>query len=648
MPNWRFRKLKKSELNRGTTEAEFFRGGESTIDSLVRESIQNSLDATDKAIPGPVRVRFFVSGNGGAVPVENAAPWLKDLGPHLKAAKLAGDEDNAQPASFVVIEDFKTLGLCGSTTAARQTELTELEKEFFYFFWRNVGITGKGGIERGSWGLGKLVYPAASDYRAMFGLTVRKTDGKQYLMGLAGLGQHTLGSDDWHDAFGFYGEFEKDPADDDFVLPCEDPEVLTAFRQTFRLKRTNEAGLSVVVPFPRDEEILATGAIEAFACSILHQFAFPLAAGQLTVEVESPSRTIHITRDDLEDVINEIDWSSRTNEKTRIRESIDLARWALDNADQVLSLTRKNEASLGASWEELVIAPEELQAARDRFNSRTPVGFEVPVLVRRRSGERQMSRFQVFLRQRDDLPGAHCAFVRQGLTITEVPGPSGSGLVALVVVEDAPLAELLRAAENPAHTRWNVRADRVKEKFVGGDSRVQVVTSAPRELLRQLLNADATVDRELLADLFPEPSDHGGPIRPGETKGRKKAKGTITPPPAPKPKPLRIDRVDGGFVAAHVANVVRSSDELQVEVAFDCESGNPFKLYEVFDFDLSKSPIKVETQDADVMEVRSNRLTLKVRDGFKLRVTGFDTSRDLILKPRWIPKADAPTEEEAE
>ena len=46
MPEWRFRLLKKSELNRGATEAEFFRG-ESTIDSLVRESIQNSLDAGD-------------------------------------------------------------------------------------------------------------------------------------------------------------------------------------------------------------------------------------------------------------------------------------------------------------------------------------------------------------------------------------------------------------------------------------------------------------------------------------------------------------------------------------------------------------------------------------------------------------------------
>lgn len=638
MPSWRFRELKKSELNRGTTEEEFFRGGESSIDSLVRESVQNSLDAEDRSVPGPVRVRFYVSGPAGASPAGLSSKWLSQLVPSLRAAGLIpADADGLSAMPFVVIEDFKTLGLCGSTTAARQSEMSDLEREFFYFFWRNVGITGKGGGQRGSWGLGKLVYPSASAYRSMFGMTVRKSDNRHLLMGLAGVGQHMLGENKWHDAFGFFGEFGLDPDDEDFVLPVETPAVIEEFRNTFRLKRRGEAGLSVVVPCPRDEEIQAAGALESFARSVLHQFAYPLAAGTLTVEIEGPARAISISRDVLDDVLAQIDWSEYRSEFTRTREAIELARWTFDNSEQVIPLSRKNEASVGANWDNLQLSPELLESARERFHAREPVAFEVPVLVRRKNGEKALSLFQVSLRQRDDLPGSHCSFVRQGLTITDVPGPVGSGLVALTVVEDLPLAELLRSAENPAHTRWSSAADRLKQNFTGGGERVQVVTAAPREILRILLNSDAEVDRELLADLFPEPSSGGLHRRVVDGKGRKKRKGKIDPPPRPQPSSIRVDTVSDGFVVVHVPAVKRRSELLQLNVAFDCVTGSPWAAYERFDFDVSQPPIATFADAAEIISLDGNKIVARVRDGFMLRVTGFDTSRDLIIDPRWLP-----------
>lgn len=636
MPNWRFRGLKKSELNRGTTEEEFFRGGESSIDSLVRESIQNSLDAEDRALPGPVRVRFFVSGAGGAVPRKESDRWLNELVPHLVASKIIESEgDVLTTTPFVVIEDFKTLGLSGSVTAARQTEFTDAEREFFYFFWRNIGITGKGRDNRGSWGLGKLVFPAASAHRAMFGLTVRRSDAKQYLMGMAGLGQHTMHGGQWHDAFGFFGEFGKDQDDPDFVLPVDDAAILGEFRKAFRLSRQMEPGVSFVVPYPRDEELLASGAPDAFARAVLHQFAYPIAAGKLTVDVESPSRTIHINRGNLEVVASELDWAMRLQEKTKVREAIALAKWALENSESPFPFARRTDA-LTANWEELRIEPEALQLARERFTQGNPVAFEVPVLVRRKGGQKELSRFRVFVRQRNDVVGTHCSFVRQGLTVTDIPGPTASGLIALTVVEDPPLAELLRAAENPAHTKWSGKADRLNSNFTGGSYRVDVVTSAPREVLRHLLNSDAHVDRELLADIFPEPSAEGTRKRMGETRGKKKRTGPMPTPPPPVPRPLRIDKASGGFVATHVAAVPRMSDRLQIDVAYDCIGGSPWTAYEHFDFDFSGNRISFACENAQIVTRSENRLCLQVDDGFRIKVSGFEQTRDLIVKYRWL------------
>ena len=139
----------------------------------------------------PVRVRLYVSGQSGACSPERLAPWVAGLGEHLRSA-LGDAERLGRAAQFIAIEDFNTQGLCGSTTAARESDLAEKKNEHFYFFWRNIGIAGKAASERGSWGLGKLVYPAASHCRAMFGLSVRASDQREYLMGLAGLRQHAV------------------------------------------------------------------------------------------------------------------------------------------------------------------------------------------------------------------------------------------------------------------------------------------------------------------------------------------------------------------------------------------------------------------------------------------------------------------------
>ena len=57
------------------------------------------------------------------------------------------------------------------------------EKHNFFWFWRNVGRSGKVHDARGRWGLGKAVFSKASGINTYYGLTVRDSDSKVLLMG---------------------------------------------------------------------------------------------------------------------------------------------------------------------------------------------------------------------------------------------------------------------------------------------------------------------------------------------------------------------------------------------------------------------------------------------------------------------------------
>jgi hypothetical protein len=133
-----------------------------------------------------------------------------------------------------------------------------------------------------------------------------------------------------------------------------------------------------------------------------------------------------------------------------------LAKWALTNQDKVRRLSRRDEAALSASWEDLVDAAG-MDEMREQFLANEAVGFEVPVVVRPKAGDREQSFFRVYLRQKENIKESMAAYVRQGLTVTEVQGPAAAGLVALTVIENPPLARLLRAAENPAHKVQSAR-----------------------------------------------------------------------------------------------------------------------------------------------------------------------------------------------
>lgn len=246
---WHYRVKAPNEKVRDPIQGEFFstEAIKNPADALVREAIQNALDAALKdgngLLEDVLKVRFFLASGKHAMPGQQAAAWFDGAWDHFHASGngLREPPSKSEPCSWLVFEDFGTCGLQGDVA---QSEPIDGEKNHFFYFFRAEGKSVEGGKERGRWGVGKYVFPRSSRANAFFGLSVRNDDNKRYLLGTSVFKSHRSAGK-YFCPDGYFGI--KDQSE--FVLPISDPPTLDKFCKEFRLKRTDEPGLSVVMPW---------------------------------------------------------------------------------------------------------------------------------------------------------------------------------------------------------------------------------------------------------------------------------------------------------------------------------------------------------------------------------------------------------------
>jgi hypothetical protein len=74
---------------------------------------------------------------------------------------------------------------------------------------------------------------------------------------------------------------------------------------------------------------------------------------------------------------------------------------------------------------------------------------------------------------------------------------------------------------------------------------------------------------------------------------------------------------------------------MRIRVAYDVLSGNPFKAHDSYDFDLSKKGLEIAGKHIELVDRLAGALVLDCTGPeFRLKVTGFDPNRDLIIDPR--------------
>ena len=338
---WRFRHLPADQKHTEPTHSQEF-GRKGAARSLVREAIQNSLDARDNQ-EKPVRVRIKL----GVTSDDGAHSFLDGLWPHLKAVRSLLKCSKQQAAfRYLTFEDFNTRGLAGDVHGNSASYGST--KNHFFCFWHKVGQSTNDHKTLGNRGVGKVAFQVASGINTFFGLTRRVDDpANAYLMGEAGLvthpdpgrpGQHC----DW---YGYHASHDSPQAR---PRPITELPLIKKFSAAFGLADGRATpGLSVVVPYVDDK----IDAAELVFCAI-DSYMLSLARGDLQLEVSGiDGESFSVDQFTLLKVIDQLEKHAekRREEIVELRSMAELAiQLALaEQGDAWLELDARINASAG-------------------------------------------------------------------------------------------------------------------------------------------------------------------------------------------------------------------------------------------------------------------------------------------------------------
>lgn len=599
-----FREVRPDEVEQELTQKDQFNTDRVPLAAtLVRESHQNSTDA--RSGEAPVRTRLSYKAADPA----NRQFWtslLQPLQAHLKACDLTMPDIDLGMPDFLIIEDFGTSGLTGS--------YQEKDDGNFSDFWRRVGRSHKPRDKGGSWGLGKLVFPVASQIRSFFGLTVRSDDRLRLLMGQTVLTTHRIGERD----FAPHGFFAL-RSTRGLQIPVTEDGLLHRFNAAVGFSRTHEPGLSIAIPFPQDK--LRPDALLPF---IVENYFFPILTEQLEVECGGPVLSART----FEAIANPPGAAPLVD--PRLIAFIRDIHAARSRAPQVVLPESWTAAGIGQALDE-----RQLQALRRSYDAGELVHVRAPIVLRPRQNGPENGTFDLFLRRSpDDAPG--CAlFIRGSLTVpNEATNFRHRNAFAAFVAADGPVSRFLRDAENPAHTSWNGNAEKLTRNWKAAGERLREIRRSLRELHELLDQGIRREDPDALKWLISLKDRSGEP----RTTEKDPTVRPIDVPAIPAaPKLYTITARKGGFSLRSAPGLTpdRLPLKIVVRAAYDLPTGNPFSKFSRYDFDFrtgANSDIRIAKSGASYSALEPNELELIVTEtDFSLDVSGFDVNRDVVV-----------------
>lgn len=626
-PRWHFHPHDPAARIRDAIQGEFFASEsiKNAAEALIREAIQNALDA--KANGGPVKVRLYISEAEHALPADRMKKlYALGMWEHIQADGNGLKDPPApeEPCPFLVLEDFGTTGLTGDITQCYPK--TDDHNPFFYFF-RADGRTDKHRGKGGSWGVGKTVFPRSSRANCFFGYTIRFDDEDRWLLGSMTLRTHTV-DDVCYDPDALFGIKQED-GEPRIVMPSGDEDLHHAFIRDFRLARRDEPGLSIVVPWP-DPSITRD---ELFS-AVLRQWFFPILTGQLVVLLETPRSGTTIDRNTIWDQLEKCEPPVK-QELTPLFELT--AAWTHATAAPIQLAAPGDGAP---RWKETMVPDGTAAQIRQTIDAGKPAVVRVPVIVRPKRHASAPSYFDICVMRDDDAPRGSVTFVRNGVVIPEVRAPRARGIRALVVAEHGPLADLLRDAENPAHTQWHRDTSNFREKYDYGPTFLSFVQQSVHQLMFLVQTEDEQEDTDLLADIFALSSEE---LETEEDREETRRQATVKgqhhdesePPPVPpegRPQRYLLDKVVGGFRIMSGPDPSASPDRLRIHVAYDRRTKNPFSRWSKDDFELDVNWISPGYYGVSFEKVERNIILASITaPEFRFEVRGFDRRRDLIV-----------------
>lgn len=600
---WEFEQTKAAAVRINPTQKGQFNNDEVSLpEALVRETIQNSTDAA--AVPGQaVKVRFGIRHVSGAE-AENFRQTLQPLLPHYAATGIDSSALNAKEFNVLAIEDFGTRGLTGS--------LIEPDLGNFDRFWRVVGDSGKQGTKGGRWGLGKLVYSSSSAASLFFGLTVTQEQPAPSLLGQIVLRTHRIGNI-FYSSHGFF--FDKKAPPHDLQQPLTG-ESIRFLAELGGLKRKNEPGLSLIIPFLAsdiDEKSIIAG--------VISNYFFPILAGQLVVEVG--------------DVVIDKARFFEVVEKYKPLHPIpfDFVKQisdAIDTPPAITALTVVGRQEMGPTS----FTPEQIAEMKRKFVDGVPVRVRVRVELKPKKEANTESFIDLYIRSLPENAERFTLVARNAITLSqEQRYVGGIAAYAALIAQDGKVCSFLGDAETPSHTRWDSQAEKLRENWRSPGDTIRAIRKVLRQFFMLVAEVSEEDDEDLLADFFSilDEADK----KKGKKPKTKKPKVDLPP----RERAIVIRERKGGFeIAAGPAAAKWTFPRvIRVRVAYDTIGSNPFNRHSPFDFDLAKDEIDVQTSAAAYSAVKPNIIKLTAQSAqFRLECSGFDLRRDIVVDARAV------------
>lgn len=273
MTKWQFRTLNPNDTS-GTSTAEdnFAQEERTNVDILVRECIQNPLDA--RLGTESIQVHF----KWRTLDSEKSA-FIGDLltSEFRNQLVLAGVTKTSDPPAAIdvlVIEDFGTIGLRG----CYEDSAVEGDEQNWNAFWFREGEGAKPSKANGGAGQGKLTMYVASQIRTVAALTTRATDGKRLLFGSCRFRRNYPIGKERGAREARWGSTSEPNV---LAMPVEDEAVLNTYQQELQIERGARTGTTFLIPMPVPEIVP-----DAITTAVINEFYFPILRGTLTVYVD--------------------------------------------------------------------------------------------------------------------------------------------------------------------------------------------------------------------------------------------------------------------------------------------------------------------------------------------------------------------------
>lgn len=608
---WSFNEANPSDIESEVTQVEQFNNDRLRLESsLVREVIQNSMDAQDKS--EPVLVSFAVKelDEIGTAKLRHLGKILKPLEPHLEAGDIEMPRD--RKVRLLCIEDFNTKGLTGS--------FKEKDGENFSNFWRIMGKSFKSRGQGGRRGLGKLVFAASSKLNTFFGVTRRKEDNNLFAMGHAILRNHVIGKTEykphgvWHN--GRTDDYKK------LQLPTSENDDLYALQFISSFKRKTEPGLTIIIPYLK-EGITPQNIVD----NVLKNYYFSILSNKLVVKVDD----IVIDADSFEQVYKN---------STNVRNTIPLD-FVLSVRDAIRHKTTAIRSNLIDSSTidtnkipELLYSRHQIVVMREKFNNNEVVHVVVPIELYRKDGETKFrGEFNLFLQSLRKDNSAFKFFARGPIILTDESKKfKGNCLAGLIAEADDEVANFLGDAENPAHTEWSSEALLLKKNWKYEKPPLMIIRRSLKDLYNLIAKPEESKDNDLLSEFFSLPREQPDVEEGGNGTGSENGKPANPPPPSPPPVDLGFEiaehsngfeiRPDEGSKSQKVPKIIR------IEMAYGRIGGNALRHFSELDFNLNdqESSIEVKSVQANINIVEANVI--------ELDITGSDYYLNVMLKDR--------------